>query len=1286
MNTVHGSTIMDLFSNNISQTNVQKSAGMFEINSQSADFSQILDFVNQAFDDLSSKVINNDQIQADAQIQADPQIQANTQIPVAANNDIRDLSSLQKTAGSRLSMQTDFLFSQNITPADLENLQKELSKIADIIQNNTLGNLILPDASITTGNNSSEALQSNLIIENEAVIKINNNNLNLNTNKNTIEIIPNDKISSLDDSIMGSNDLPKQDLPKIIDSKLLDPKLLENIQQLLNLLDVANNNNNNSNNIISKNSIGEITNTANLISDKVIVDMPITPSLKSETAELVTEGKMPSPLGTSEVERTIGNASNPLSDTNRAVVSEGKIQADNNIENTLKPEGKKQLFTNDASAKLLNNIMQSLTVIAADISNISKLGDVLNNSEIQIPERAELLNTLVEAKTILNDLSDDIRLPEQKNEISNVEQIIAQIEAIISNIASIKDGIGIANNIDDAEIGNTIENDTSEIIISNDISQENTNPVGNIGKENLIDAKNSIDTTNITNTTKETAPNPVNDPNKKEIDATPNLSKAESSDTIGNLSSISSLSSSISESTSASEIIEDENSDEINKVAEKLEQPAESKNIEGKILKVHTRILKEIIADLKTISKEINAKDLQVISTNTQSQQLGTMDLESLKEIKAKLDEILPEIKKLAPQGFIIIDNNNKSDNNNSNNLTTNFTPEITDAPAPQSSANKDIISNDIASKTIKDSPVETKQEQPISDRKDTVLEAKQEQPKSERKETVLEAKQEQPKSERKETVIEAKQERPISERKETILEAKQERPISERKETVIEAKQERPISERKDTVIEVKQERPIIERKETVIEAKQERPIIERKETVIEVKQERPISERKETVIEVKQERPISERKETVLEVKQELPISEKQATQSDGTQSIPKSGIDFSANIDQSSKTSEDKKYTPERSLAVDKNNTDSNNTDSNNTDIKNAEIKNTESKIEVNLNKLSQISSKIEKLINTIAPQEKPEIIFNKAEFPQSIDLQKSITENLPKQEIQIKPLADPKPTSEIMSELTQIAANVSSMNIMNQKPNNNINNKVEISKTTDKAEAISTAGNTTGANGVLPAMPNTNPQDAESRDNSKSRNSYDFLHSRNIGTMAENESGKVSNDSTNSFIKPYSIRINDIPRYVSRIVTNLQNNTTHTATLNLSPASLGKISIEISINGNLADLKFKVEGKDTAKSVESQMVQLKESLAKSGIKIESVGVEQNNINSSADKHAGHQHGSQGENSRFGKQQTHKEYLNMINFSNKMNKGDEMQGEDINNPAAYVQFKKRSLEQYI
>ena len=111
----------------------------------------------------------------------------------------------------------------------------------------------------------------------------------------------------------------------------------------------------------------------------------------------------------------------------------------------------------------------------------------------------------------------------------------------------------------------------------------------------------------------------------------------------------------------------------------------------------------------------------------------------------------------------------------------------------------------------------------------------------------------------------------------------------------------------------------------------------------------------------------------------------------------------------------------------------------------------------------------------------------------------------------------------------------------------------------------------------------------------------------------------------------------------------MIKNTPNNTIHSARLTLQPQSLGTVMIEISLANNIAKLDIRVDSREAAKSIESQLGVLKEKLANEGIKIESADVKLSNFEKDTKN-------NNGQDSGFAKREEtnlKKEYLNTFGF---------------------------------
>lgn len=143
-------------------------------------------------------------------------------------------------------------------------------------------------------------------------------------------------------------------------------------------------------------------------------------------------------------------------------------------------------------------------------------------------------------------------------------------------------------------------------------------------------------------------------------------------------------------------------------------------------------------------------------------------------------------------------------------------------------------------------------------------------------------------------------------------------------------------------------------------------------------------------------------------------------------------------------------------------------------------------------------------------------------------------------------------------------------------------------------------------------------------------------------------AKSEARVNSAERFDALDKSGTLRTDDVPRYVSKTIAQMSDGTTHEATLNLSPETLGKINIKISVSGDTAKILFKVDNSETLKAIENQIGSLKESLQSSGIRVESVGVEQGSTDL---LNSDEQRNDAGENSRKEDEAVRREYLEYV-----------------------------------
>ena len=127
----------------------------------------------------------------------------------------------------------------------------------------------------------------------------------------------------------------------------------------------------------------------------------------------------------------------------------------------------------------------------------------------------------------------------------------------------------------------------------------------------------------------------------------------------------------------------------------------------------------------------------------------------------------------------------------------------------------------------------------------------------------------------------------------------------------------------------------------------------------------------------------------------------------------------------------------------------------------------------------------------------------------------------------------------------------------------------------------------------------------------------------LHNLINGSGGQNAetSGKsaVSNtESSPQFPDLRTIKMNEFGKTTLNTIKSMPDNSIHSARLVLQPKSLGTVMIEISLAGNIAKMDIKVDSREAAKSIESQLSNLKDKLANEGIKMESVNLKLSNQN--------------------------------------------------------------------
>lgn len=96
---------------------------------------------------------------------------------------------------------------------------------------------------------------------------------------------------------------------------------------------------------------------------------------------------------------------------------------------------------------------------------------------------------------------------------------------------------------------------------------------------------------------------------------------------------------------------------------------------------------------------------------------------------------------------------------------------------------------------------------------------------------------------------------------------------------------------------------------------------------------------------------------------------------------------------------------------------------------------------------------------------------------------------------------------------------------------------------------------------------------------------------------------------------------NITLDNIASTTAKLVTQTNAGDTTTARMHLNPRSLGTVFVEIHLNGEMANIKFRTESADTARVIEAQISQLKEQLQKEGITTSKIEYTQDGHNSLA-----------------------------------------------------------------
>lgn len=230
---------------------------------------------------------------------------------------------------------------------------------------------------------------------------------------------------------------------------------------------------------------------------------------------------------------------------------------------------------------------------------------------------------------------------------------------------------------------------------------------------------------------------------------------------------------------------------------------------------------------------------------------------------------------------------------------------------------------------------------------------------------------------------------------------------------------------------------------------------------------------------------------------------------------------------------------------------------------------------------------------------------------------------------------------KTTSEI-SNLSEKSNTVSQANNAQLKAeDNNVQSTAGTQESnSDNGQSINNTGNGNGQS-------NSNSGDLKKQTQNFEKQLDNFVinTTNNSANNVQTESSSVLNE---RYDERARIQLNDIPRVVNKLVSEMPSNSTQQAKLYLEPANLGKLTINITLNGNSATISFKADSKEAVQSIENQMSALKDKLSNSGIKIESAEVEQQTSYTSADSN---NNNNEGGSSHKQESVIKKQYLNII-----------------------------------
>ncbi|MDQ1264915.1 MAG: Flg hook protein, partial [Bacteroidota bacterium] len=164
-----------------------------------------------------------------------------------------------------------------------------------------------------------------------------------------------------------------------------------------------------------------------------------------------------------------------------------------------------------------------------------------------------------------------------------------------------------------------------------------------------------------------------------------------------------------------------------------------------------------------------------------------------------------------------------------------------------------------------------------------------------------------------------------------------------------------------------------------------------------------------------------------------------------------------------------------------------------------------------------------------------------------------------------------------------------------------------------KLVEKSANQSSTGNSKSGNNSGSSLPNfTKDASVELKNDSETmKNSINILNYNNLESEIKTEN-KKSEQIFESKIYPQEFTANTL-----QILKNLPDNSSASARLILKPETLGTIFVEISIVDKNIKLNIKADSQEAARSIESQIGLLKDKLAGEGLKIESIDIEERQV---------------------------------------------------------------------